>query len=200
MLLLKKEPTKLDNNKYKVFKIRVKKEIIEHCQKQIEHHNFGQRGYADGTPEQQLIGIIGQTVVLDLFNLPWVDGSTGFDGGVDLTYHNITIDIKTMGRTTGVRPYYVNNFIGLQKKYNVDAYIFASYNKRNNILTIVGWLPKQLLEKKARFFPKGTIRTRSNGTQFKTFADLYEIKNSDLFAVNSINDLQKQILKYFNQA
>jgi len=182
-----------------MFKLEVKKEIIKHCKRQLELYNFGQRGYADGTFEQQLVGIIGQTVVLDIFNLPWVDGSEGFDGGVDLVYNNITIDVKTMGRTTDVRPYYVNNFIGLQKNYNVEAYIFTSFNKRTNELTIVGWLPKKLLEERANFFPKGSYRTRSDGSKFRTFTDLYEIKNSNLFNIKSIEDLKEQISKYFNK-
>jgi hypothetical protein len=182
-----------------MFKVKVKEDIIKYCEQQLKKYNFGQRGYADGTPEQQLVGIIGQTVVLDLFNLPWIDGSKGFDGGVDLVLNDVSIDVKTMGRTTDVRPYYVNNFIGLQKKYVVDAYIFASFNKKTNELTIVGWLPKTLLEEKADFFSKGSYRTRSNGTKFRTFTDLYEIKNSDLFDVLSIDDLKKEITKYFNK-
>jgi len=182
-----------------MFKLTVKEAIIEHCKNQLKWYNFGKRGYADGTPEQQLVGIIGQTVVSDLFDLPWIDGSKGFDGGVDLVYKDITLDVKTMGRTTDVRPYYVNNFIGLQKKYDVDAYIFASFNKRSKELTIVGWLPKELLDKRADFFPKGSIRTRSDGTKFATFTDLYEIKNSDLFDIKSIEDLKKQITKYFKK-
>ena len=176
-----------------MFKIKVKDSIIKHCEEQIKKYNFGKRGYADGTPKQQLVGIIGQTVVLDLFGLPWIDGGKGFDGGVDLVYRGITLDVKTMGRTTDVRPYYVNNFIGLQKKYIVDAYIFVSFNKKTKELTIVGWLPKKLLEEKADFFPKGSFRTRSDGSKFRTFTDLYEIKNSDLFDINSIEDLKTQI-------
>ena len=180
-----------------MLKIKVTKEIFTHCNDQLKKYNFGQRGYADGTPAQQLVGIIGQTVILDLFGLPWIDGSEGFDGGVDFQYQGIKIDVKTMGRTTDVRPYYVNNFIGLQKNYNVEAYIFTSLNKRTNELTIVGWLPKTLLEQKAVFFPKGSYRTRSDGSKFKTFTDLYEINNSDLYDVSSIEELKKQITAYF---
>jgi hypothetical protein len=33
-----------------------------------------------------------------------------------------------MGRTTDVRDYYVNNFLGIQLKYNTDVYIFCSFN------------------------------------------------------------------------
>ena len=182
-----------------MFKIKIKDKIISHCKGQLEKYNFGQRGYADGTPEQQLIGIIGQSVILDLFGMPWVDGSIGFDNGIDLVYNDLSIDVKTMGRTTDVRPYYVNNFIGLQRNYDVEAYIFASLNKKTDELTVVGWLPKDELLEKATFFPKGSIRKRSDSSTFKTFADLYEIGNNKLYNVTSFKELKEQIDKYIKE-
>ncbi len=182
-----------------MFTVPAKPEIIQHCKKQLEKYNFGKRGIADGTPEQQLTGIVGQTVVLDLFNLPWVDGSSGFDEGVDLVYHGLSIDVKTMGRTTDVRPYYVNNFIGLQKDYLVDAYIFASLNKKTNELTIVGWLPKNELLRRAAFYEKGRIRKRSDGSTFETFADLYEVENRKLYHISSFSDLTKQLDRHIRK-
>ncbi|MBI4647922.1 MAG: hypothetical protein HY738_15360 [Bacteroidia bacterium] len=166
---------------------------MEHCKNQISKFNFGQRGYADETKEQQLTGIIGECTLLDLFNLPWVDGSIGFDGGADFVINLKVIDVKTMGRTTHVRPYYINNFVGLQRKYNTDAYIFCSLNKLTNVLSICGWLTKKELIEKAVFFPKGTERTRSDSTTFRTFTDLYEIKNSDLKNINSFEELKIQL-------
>ena len=182
-----------------MFIVPVKPEIIQHCKRQLAQYNFGKRGVADGTPDQQLTGIIGQSVVLDLFSLPWVDGSSGFDEGVDMVYQGLSIDVKTMGRTTGVRPYYVNNFIGLQKDYRVDAYIFGSLNKKTNEFTLVGWLPKKELLKRASFFKKGSIRKRSDGSTFETFADLYEIENRKLFGVSSFDDLTKQLDRYIRR-
>ncbi|NOX86646.1 MAG: hypothetical protein GXO86_11900, partial [Chlorobi bacterium] len=179
-----------------MFTVPVKPEIIRHCKQQLEKYNFGKRGIADGTPEQQLTGIIGQSVVLDLFNMPWVDGKDGFDEGIDLVYHGLSIDVKTMGRTTGVRYYYVNNFIGLQKDYHVDTYIFGSLNKKTNEFTVIGWLPKNELLKRASFYEKGSVRKRSDGTTFETFADLYEIENRKLFWVSSFDDLTKQLDRY----
>jgi hypothetical protein len=173
--------------------IKVSEEIITHCESEIEKHNFGQRGIADGTKEQQLTGIIGQSVVMELFGLGYVDGSKGFDNGVDIIYQDMKIDVKTMGRTTDMRDYYVHNFVGLQKDYNNDIYIFCSLNKKSNELTICGWLNKTELFEKANFFKKGQIRTRSNGTEFKTFSDLYEIDNNALHNVNSIEELKSQI-------
>ena len=78
-----------------MFKVKVSDAIIQHCMRQVEIHNFGQRYTANGTKEQQLTGIIGQSVIMQLFGLPLVDGNSGFDGGVDITYNGITIDVKT---------------------------------------------------------------------------------------------------------
>lgn len=174
-----------------MFTIDVKPEIIQHCQQQLEVYDFEQRHVANGTKEQQLTGIIGQSVVMDLFGLGYVDGQSGCDGGTDINYNGLKIDVKTMGRTTSVRDYYVNNFLGLQMKFDTDVYIFCSYNKNTNRLTICGWITKSDFLGKASFFPKGSTRRRSDGTTFATFADLYEIANKDLNDADSIDELKK---------
>ena len=43
------------------------------------------------------------------------------------------------------------------------------------------------------FVGEGEDRERSDGTIFKTKADLYEIDNKDLVNVNSINDLMEKL-------
>lgn len=181
-----------------MFKVKVKDKIIQHCTDQISRYNFGQRCVANGTPEQQLTGIIGQCVIMDLFGLDLIDGSTGCDDGVDISFKGKSVDVKTMGRTTDVRPYYVNNFLALQIKFNTDLYIFCSLNKTNNVLTICGWLPKEEFKQKASFYPQGTYRTRSDGSKFRTFADLYEIANNDLHNVNSFDELVTSIQDYYS--
>jgi len=179
---------------FRMFKVDIKKEIIDHCKKQVEKYNFGQRGYADGTKDQQLTGIIGQTVVADLYDMPWVEGGEGFDEGKDLLVSGKVVDIKTMGRTTDVRDYYVNNFVGLQKDYKTDIYIFCSLNKTTNELTICGWVSKKELFERAQFFKKGTTRTRSDGSTFQTFTDLYEIANNALNNVDTVEELKKDTM------
>lgn len=174
-----------------MFKIKVSEAIIQHCQNQVELYDFGQRYTANGTKEQQLTGIIGQSVIMDIFGLPPVNGADGFDGGVDIVYNDKSIDVKTMGRTTDVREYYVNNFIGLQMYFTPDIYIFCSFNKVNKELTVCGWVTKDELQERAHFYPKGSIRTRSDGSTFKTFSDLYEISNHDLHNVQSAEELKR---------
>ena len=169
--------------------IKVSDVISKYATEQVKRYNFGQRGIADGNQEEQKTGIIGQSIVQDLLGLPSPDGESGFDNGVDFELNNKKIDVKTMGRTVPMRDYFVHNFIGLQKEYDVDIYIFCSLNKTNNILTICGYIRKDELDEKANFYEKGTERIRSNGSTFNTKADLYEIPQSNLRKINLKEDL-----------
>ena len=173
-----------------MFDLQVPDHIIRHARDLLKRHNFGKRGVADGNYSEQLTGLIGQCVILELFDLPLMTGEKGFDNGEDLQIAEKAIDVKTMGRTTRVRDYYVNNFIGLQKDYQTDVYIFCSLNKKTKLLTVCGWVTKKQLFERAQFFKKGTRRFRSDGSFFITKADLYEIKNSDLNPVNSVEELK----------
>jgi len=179
-----------------MFKIKVSERIIQHCKVQVENYDFGQRNQANGTQEQQLTGIIGQSVVMSLFDLDLVNGESGFDDGTDIEFAGFKIDVKTMGRTTDVRRSYTNNFLKLQDYFGTEIYIFCSYNKTNFELTVCGWIDKQTFVNKRKYFPRGTTRTRSDGSTFKTFSDLYEIDIVDLNDVQDSNDLKNQILNF----
>jgi hypothetical protein len=173
--------------------IPIDRNIIDHCKAILRTTNFGQRGKADGNKVEQYIGIIGQSVIMDLLGMPLIESKEGFDGGIDFTYNNKTYDIKTMGRETYPQDHYVNNLIAMQSDYNVDRYIFASINKLTIELTICGWIDKQGFKDKAIFYPEGATRTRSDGTTFTTKAGLYEIKNSDLIRSNSLDKFINQL-------
>ncbi len=71
-----------------------------------------------------------------MFQVELITGNEGFDNGVDLEYFGLSIDVKTMGRTTDVKDYYVNNFIALQKNYPTNVFIFCSYYIEKKELTV----------------------------------------------------------------
>ena len=176
-----------------MFKIQASAQVLEHCEDQIGKYNFARRGYADGKPEEQLTGIIGQSIVMDLFGLGYVDGEKGFDDGVDFVYNGKKVDVKTMGRTCDVCMDFTNNLLKAQTHFDTDIYLFCSYNKRNNELTVCGWISKEDCEKHRKFFAEGTWRTRANGTGFPSKADLYEIDMEYLNDVDSVEDLKSQL-------
>ncbi len=98
-----------------MFSIAISQELKEYCGELITNHNFGNRGFADGNREEQYTGLIGQSMICRLLGSPLPTGEGGFDEGVDIEINGLRVDVKTMGRTTPVREYYVNNFIALQK-------------------------------------------------------------------------------------
>ena len=176
-----------------MFTIKVEDLLIEKCKALVEAYNFGQRHTANGTKDQQLTGVIGQSVVMRLFDLGDLDGKSGFDEGVDFVFGNKKIDVKTMGRTTNVGKGYTNNFLKLQDHFKTEIYIFCSYHKFKQELTVCGWITKEDFALKRKLYPKGSVRTRSNKTTFNTFADLYEIDNSDLHDAKNIAELKQQL-------
>lgn len=176
-----------------MFDVKVSQEQLHYAKKMVDDYNFGQRGYGDGNKSEQLTGIIGQTVFADLIGEKRPDGLTGFDGGIDFFINGKRVDIKTMTRKVPVKDFYVHNFIGYQKNYDVDYYVFTSYNTTSRVLTICGYIGKEDFFEKASFFPKGSLRKRSDGTSFRTFAPLYEIEQADLMNVNDITSLLNSI-------
>ena len=176
--------------------LKVSDAILQHCKLQVEKYNFGKRSTANGTKAQQLVGIIGQSVVMNLFNQGFIDGKQGFDNGVDILYNNLKVDIKTMGRTTDVRLSYTNNFLKLQDYFETEIYIFCSYHKTKQELTICGWIDKGKFKERRSFYPKGSVRKRSDQTTFTTFADLYEIDNNQLHPISSVDDLKEQLTRF----
>jgi hypothetical protein len=177
-----------------VFDVEVTEEQLNYACEMVDRYNFGQRGYGDGSRREQLTGIIGQTVFADIIEAERPEGSTGFDGGKDFLINGMRVDIKTMTRRVPVRDYFVHNFVGYQKDYDVDYYVFASYNTARRVLTICGYIGKDEFFENADFFPKGSLRERSDGTSFRTFAPLYEIKQTDLRTVDDIGSLLNGIV------
>lgn len=175
--------------------VPIEDNFIKHAVWLVDNVNYGQRGEADGDKRQQVRGMLGQCIVMDMlgYDLPQI--TQGHDGGVDFVYDGLKVDVKTMGRQCDPRPDYVNNVIGLQTHFPVDAYVFCSINRKAITLTVCGWIEKEDFMRLADYTPKGGTRVRADGTTFETKAHLYEIANSKIYDVNSINDL-KIGLKY----
>lgn len=167
---------------------KVSDEIIRYCKDQVEKYNFARRGYDDGDKEQQLTGVIGQCMIMKYFDVGLIDGTKGFDGGIDIIYHDKKIDVKTMGRNTKVEEWYTNNFHAAQDCFCPDIYIFCSYNKKTQELTICGYVTREEFIQRRKFIPKGMPRMKG-GTTFEFAYDMYEIDNTELNKINELCDL-----------
>jgi len=185
-----------------MFNIVPTENIIQYARNLVENKNFGKRHTANGSKEQQFTGMLGECVICDLFKkkLPSII-QDDYDGGVDFNLFDKKVDVKTMGRTTDPKDFYVNNFNKFQDGFSPDLYLFCSYNKKDNKLTICGWIGKEDFEKKRILYEKGAVRKRNDGTEFACTHDNYEIKNSDLNQVSSFEELHNQIsfFKFFDK-
>ena len=169
--------------------VSVTHDQIEYTTDLINKYNFALRGVADGNKENQFIGMLGQTVFADLLGLPRPQGGNGFDGGCDFHIGSYTTDVKTMGRSVDMKDSYVHNLIALQSQYNTDYYIFMSYNRQNNLMTICGFIRKNTFFERANCFPAGSQRIRNDGTSFTLKADNYEIPQTKLNQINKVSDI-----------
>jgi len=176
-----------------MFIVPVPKEVRDYCWKLVNEHDFGKRGDFDGTKNQQYVGMIGQVMICDLLGLERPDGKSGFDGGYDIMLLKKKIDIKTMTRTVPIRESFVHNFVSFQRKFDVDFYLFNSYNKTNQDLTICGVVNKEAFFKLATHSPKGASIKRANGTEFELQADCHMIKQLDLYPVFEVDDISIMI-------
>lgn len=154
---------------------------------------FGNRGKADGTIDQQFTGILTQIVFGDLFNYKRPEKKKGWDGGYDFIItengKEYRADIKARGSHYDMQSHYVHNFIGYQKDYNCDIYIFANYNVNKDKIQICGAVSKYELMTTAKFYKKGETRTRDDGTTFIAKAPLFEIKQSELNYMQDESDI-----------
>lgn len=161
-----------------MFNIKLKQSIIDYSKELVNNNNFGQRSYDNGNKKEQLIGMVSENTIRDYLGYEMAEGK-GFDGGYDIMYKEFKTDIKSMTRKVEPKPYYINNLFDAQIKNNAEAYIFASLNTNNKILTICGWITKQEFLNKAIFYPKGTERKRGSET-FILRANNWEIENRQL--------------------
>tara|TARA_R100000951_G_scaffold32121_1_gene27434 strand:+ start:1748 stop:2254 length:507 start_codon:yes stop_codon:yes gene_type:complete len=165
--------------------LNINQDLKIKCWKYLANNNMGKRHSANGSKEEQLVGLIGEIMTKELFNIKH-EWQSGFDGGFDFIYKGKKIDVKTMGRTVNPKPFYINNFVAFQKEFDCDCYIFNSINKKTNELTICGWVTKQDLLDKAFFCEKGSVVKRSNGTSFTAAYDSYMLENNKLNNINTI--------------
>lgn len=180
------------------FTVDVNPRVLEESQTLASSVNLGRRGDgSDGTPEQQLVGILGQNTINFAIGRKLMQPSSRHDGGVDFELFGLTFDVKTMTRAVDPKLDYVNNLVASQVAFNVDAYLFLSYNRTTHRITVCGWLPKDDFLARAQLYQAGQTRHRDDGTSFEMKANTYEIANSELYSTATTwPDLFVQISTY----
>lgn len=153
----------------------------------LKEHNIANRGKFDGNKEKQFVGKLGECLVYRyMFGEEMELKDDGFDGGVDFEYEGLKVDVKTVGRTVFTKPHYENNFTKDQKDYKADVLLFASINKKKDVLEICGWLGKAEFLEMAKFYKKGDTIIRDNNTKLPVKEGFYACTNSQLKPINML--------------
>jgi len=156
---------------------------IRFCRAYLDKGSIANRGEFDGNYSQQFFGLLAQVVVGDLLGCERPSNNGEFDGGWDLKHKGKLIDVKCEIRTVDFRvSEFVHNLVGSQMVYCADSFIFVSYNKTTGVFEICGFINKEDMKSKAKCFPVGTLRERTDGTSFSVegTGGLYEIENKHL--------------------
>jgi len=173
-----------------MFDIDVSEDVYEFARCLVAKHNLGHRGRVDGGQEQQLTGLIGQTVIHDLFSVQRPRFGASADSGVDFVFAGLRLDVKTTGRNVRPQPHYVSSLFQVQARSFSQVLLFCSLNKPQRVLTVCGWISKDEFLKSATLYPRGTQRERVDGTSFVTKASQYEIENRHLHSPASGAELK----------
>ncbi|WP_068838875.1 hypothetical protein [Pontibacter akesuensis] len=184
------------NGTAEAVRIAVPEKLLLKIEEYLKCHNLGNRGVEDGDKRKQQVGLLGELLTHAYLhgNLPDLDKKTdGFDGGFDILFRNHRIDVKTMERKSFVKPEYVNNFYMLQEGHRADLLVFCSYHATANILELCGWIPKQELATRGRFYAAGTKRTRADGSSFCFRQDNYEVQNKELHAITRLRSIAVKV-------
>lgn len=136
----------------------------------------------NGSKEERLTGFIGQNMIRLMLGQPLMEATDTDDGKDGILSNGQTYDVKTMTRSVDVKEEWTNNFDAEQAKFSPDLYIFCSYNKVTQELTVCGYLPKEELREKSRFKRAGEKSQRADGTFISGKGrDRFEIDNDRLY-------------------
>ena len=178
-----------------MFDLKIPQAIKNYAWALVSAVNFGQRGKADGSKEQQYTGMIGEVMCCDLFRRPRPQGGAGPDPGHDMVISEKRVDVKTMGRTVPMQAAYVHNFCALQIRAP-GYYLFCSICKPTSILTVCGTISAAELHQKGQHFAEGETRTRSDGTTFVTRAGMIEVAQASLAQCRDAEDIQIELMDW----
>lgn len=171
--------------------LKISEVYKQHVWEFTKDNNIGNRNHFNGTREQQFIGLIGEHKVREMMGMPGNEPvhyygewhllpeikSIGFDGGFDIELiGGERFDVKTMTRNVQVQDHHEHNIVASQIKYDVDYYIFCSLNKKQNTLSVDGYVSKFEFLKWSNFYEAGKIITRDNGSTFKIGPDTFSIE------------------------
>lgn len=168
--------------------VRVPASVINRVEEYLKHNNIANRKRFDGNKEQQKAGLICQIIVYHwLTDRIYRLEPGGFDEGVDMTVCKKSIDVKGVVRNSYVRDgSYANNISDCQLHYPCDLIVCCSYHKKDHVVEMVGWCPKDEIRTRGRLYKVGEMIRRYDGTLLEIQEDDWVIPINRLENINTL--------------
>lgn len=99
------------------------------------------------------------------------------DFNADFIWKDNRVDVKCKDRTVYCRDYYDVSIEARQIEYDVDVYVFYSYNSAERIMEFLGGITKMDYVQKAKLYRKGDIVDQN---RWIVSVDCYNLKISEL--------------------
>jgi hypothetical protein len=110
-------------------------------------------------------GMLAEVCVRDYFGSEKrYDDCCGFDGGFDLEYGGLKIEIKTRHSTFKPKDNYEYKVPARQIRYPSKFFIFCNYHTPSEMLYIVGDISKVRFDDRARLVKAGTVEPQQGFT------------------------------------
>ncbi len=102
------------------------------------------------------------------------------DRNADFLLKGKRVDVKCKERNVFCKPSFEVSVEARQKDYDVDWYVFYSYNIKASKLEFLGWMDKESYYKKAKLYKKGDCMDNNN---WVVSVDCYNLKIHELIRV-----------------
>ena len=156
-----------------------------------ERYGRGRDNFA-GDHVKRYAGLLAEVIIADAIGLER-RAPEGDDGGMDLEWANLRVDIKATVRNTPPRPEWPSNLRAAQAlRAGTHAFIFCALHREARALTVMGFLEKRDLQH-GWYCKRGEKRTRTDGTRFTCHEDMYEVPTAAMTPIGTIQDLTREL-------
>lgn len=140
------------------------------------------------------LGVLGEIIVADYLDIPQIKHQGTKD--YDIIYNNQKIDVKTKKTKNKPLPNYYVSVAATSSHQQCDGYIFTRISNDYKTAWICGYISREDMFNRGKFYTKGQIDPTGNGTwAFKT--DCFNIEISKLQSIEKKFDLSIVLNKKF---
>jgi hypothetical protein len=135
----------------------------------INNHNLAQRGIFDGDKNKQFIGILAKVMICDFLKIERIKKKL-YPSLIDFNFNNSSYNVKVFSSKFDYKPEYYHTIITSELKFNVDYFIFCSYNYLKDKLFLCGYISKEDFIKNSNHVNMGDffcISNKENSIMFK---------------------------------